>query len=86
MSPLLWEQCLATEVLVLTGVGRRHREAIIALSGSTSSYYLTHLTQVGVANVFVCVWAIILSALIGSHRDSGCEAGGRWVDNTNIFQ
>ncbi len=55
MSPLLWEQCLATEVLVLTGVGRRHREAIIALSGSTSSYYLTHLTQVGVANVFVCV-------------------------------
>ncbi len=49
MSPSLWEQCLATRVIVLCGVGHQQREAIVAMNGCKSSYYLQHLTQVGVA-------------------------------------
>ncbi len=56
MSPLLWEHCLATRVVVLTGVRQEQREAISHMSGAVSTCYLQYTKEV--------ITAIIIKVLM----------------------
>ena len=51
MSPLLWEHCLATRVVVLTGVRQEQREAISHMSGAVSTCYLQYTKEVITASI-----------------------------------
>ncbi len=46
MSPLLWEQCLATGVVVVTGVGQLQRDALSHMTGALSTCYLQYAKEV----------------------------------------
>lgn len=46
VSPLLWEHCIGTGIVILKGLDKRQVEGVCHLTGATPLSYLTHCSQV----------------------------------------